>query len=224
MTSIHNIADLLKTVNILYELIEGAIKLDDDGWPIFCKDHFLNEWPEDMVTYDNRNSRLILSKQTTLLCHFAGDRQNYRRFQKLEHDIPIYQEYLGVAFPDITVTRDMDIEMQELVLLANQLYAAVLAVNNIKLVFNTRSGSIATLRSFRNIPRGIVCASSFLGCSSTSDMYATSEYINKILRLMPSRLIIYGKQDLSVNTQLDTLGINYRYYEDFHRRSKRRAA
>lgn len=224
MTSIHNIADLLETVNSLYELINGAIEFDSDGWPIFCKNHFLSEWPEDMVTYDNRNSALILPKQTTLLCHFAGDRQNYRRFHKLEHDIPIYQEYLGVAFPDITVTRDMDIEMQELILLAIQLFAAVLAINNIKLVFNTRCGSTATLRSFRNIPRGIMCASSFLGCSSTSDMHATAEYINKILRLMPSHLVIYGKQDLSVNTQLDILGINYRYYEDFHRRSKRRAA
>lgn len=224
MNSIHSIADLLETVNVLYKLLDGTIEIDSDGWPVFCKDHFLSEWPADMITYDNRNSRLIQSKSTTLLCHFAGDKQNYRRFPKLIDDIPKYRDYLAVVFPDITVTKDMDIEMQELILLSNHLYAAVLAVNGIKLAFNTRTGSSETLTSFRHIPRGIVCASSFLGCSPASDVYDTSEYINKILRLMPNKLVIYGKQDLSVNAQLDILGINYRYYEDFHRRSKRRAA
>ena len=177
-----------------------------------------------MVTYDNRNSKLIKEKSATLLCHFAGDRQNYRRFTKLKQDIPVYRQYLGAVFPDITVTKNMDIEMQKLILLTNQLYAAVLAANNIKLVFNTRSGLHESLECFRNIPRGIVCASSFLGCDRASDMNDIAEYVNKILRLMPRKLIIYGKQDLSINNQLDILGIDYRYYDDFHRRCKGRAA
>lgn len=42
--------------------------------------------------------------------------------------------------------------------------------------------------------------------------------------IMPNKLVIYGKHDSLIDTQLDTLGINYRYYVDFHTRCKRAAA
>ena len=221
MHTIKNLADLLETINDLYMLLDGEIGFDVEGWPIFQKDHFLDEWPEDMVTYVNRKNKLIVAKNKTLLCHFASDRQNFRRFPKVMADIVEYQDYLGAVFPDITVTKDMDAEMQELVLLANQLYAAVLAVNGIKLVANTRCGSKLTQKYLRHIPRNVAWASGFLGCRKASNPLETTEYINKILSLLPSKLIIYGKQDSAVNKQLDVLGINYRYYEDFHRRCRK---
>ena len=223
MHSINNLADLLEAINDLYMLLDGKIDFDAEGWPIFQRDHFLSEWPDDIVTYVNRKNKLIVVRNKTLLCHFASDSQNYRRFLKIMEDIAEYQKYLGAVFPDITVTKDMDAEMQELVLLANQLYAAVLAVNGIKLVANTRCGSKLTQKYLRHIPRNVMWASSFLGCHKTSNTSETAEYINKILGLMPSKLIIYGKQDPAVNDQLDTLGINYRYYEDLHRRCKKEA-
>ena len=223
MHSINNLADLLEAINDLYMLLDGKIDFDAEGWPIFQRDHFLSEWPDDIVTYVNRKNKLIVVRNKTLLCHFASDSQNYRRFLKIMEDIAEYQKYLGAVFPDITVTKDMDAEMQELVLLANQLYAAVLAVNGIKLVANTRCGSKLTQKYLRHIPRNVMWASSFLGCHKTSNTSETAEYINKILGLMPSKLIIYGKQDPAVNDQLDTLGINYRYNEDFHRRCKKEA-
>ncbi|MCF0132315.1 MAG: DUF4417 domain-containing protein [Blautia sp.] len=223
MHSITNLADLLDIINDLYMLLDGKIDFDAEGWPVFQKDHFLSEWPDDIVTYANRKNKLIVTRNKTLICHFASDSQNYRRFPKVMGDIAEYQKYLGAVFPDITVTKDMDVEFQKLALLANQLYAAVLAVNNIKLVANTRCGSNMTQRYLRQIPRNVIWASSFLGCDKTSDFSETAEYINKILSLMPSRLIIYGKQDPEVNCQLDIMGINYRYYEDFHRRCKKEA-
>ena len=223
MQTINNLADLLETINYLYTLLNGQLEIDSDGWPTFQKEHFLDEWPEDLVTYVNRKNKLIVVRKKTLLCHFASDSQNYRRLPRVMDDIKEYQKFLGTVFLDITVTKDMDAEMQELVLLANQLYAAVLAVNGIKLVANTRCGSKLTQKYLRRIPRNVIWASSFLGCHKTSNTLETAEYINKILGLMPSKLIIYGKQDLAVNDQLDTLGINYRYYEDFHRRCKKEA-
>ena len=224
MRAIRSISDILEITNELYAMLADNFEFDSNGWPIFHKHHFLTDWPDDMVTYGNRNSSLIKQKSATLLCHFAGDRQNYRRLTNLKKDMPVYREYSGVVFLDITITKDMDIEMQKLILLSNQLYAAVLAINDIKLVFNTRCGSPETLECFRNIPRGIVCASSFLGCNSASNMEDVAESTNKILRLMPEKLIIYGKQDKAINEQLTTLGMDYRYYDDFHRRCKRRAA
>lgn len=212
--------ELMRITDELYRCAYGKIEFDSDGWPVFQKDHFLDEWPSDMVTYENRTSNLICPESETVLCFYMGDVQNFRRFKNLLNDIPIYQRYLGVVVPDITVTRDMDYEMQEMTMLANQLFAAVLAANNIKIVFNTRSGSQSTIRHFKNIPRHVMCASGFLGCESVGDSISTTPYINKILGLMPEKLVIYGKHDIAVDNQLDLLGIDYRYYSDFHSRSK----
>lgn len=213
--------DLMYIADELYRCAYGKIEFDSDGWPIFRKEHFLDEWPRDMVTYENRTSKLILPEIETVLCFYMGDVQNFRRFKNLLKDIPIYKRYLGVVVPDITITRDMDYEMQEMIMLVNQLFAAVLAANNIKIVFNTRSGIQATNCHFKNVPRHVMCASGFLGCENVEDSISATPYINKILGLMPQKLMIYGKHDIVVDNQLDLLGIDYRYYSDFHSRSKR---
>ena len=212
---------LMRITDELYRCAHGKIEFDSDGWPVFQRNHFLDEWPRDMVTYENRTSSLILPENETVLCFYMGDIQNFRRFKNLTNEISAYQHYLGVVVPDITVTRDMDYEMQEMTMLANQLFAAVLAVNNIKIVFNTRCGIRDTTRHFKNVPRHIMCASGFLGCENAEDTVSAAPYINKILGLMPEKLMIYGKHDIAVDNQLDLLGINYRYYSDFHTRSKR---
>ena len=222
MTNIRSIMDLLDIINEMYGRVDGKIEFDEDGWPVFRKEHFLSEWPGDVVTYDNRNSTIVAPSTDTLICFFAGDKQNYRRFVKLSSDIDVYRMYKGVVVPDITVTGDMDIEMQDTIMLANQLFAAVLAANDIKIVWNTRSGSNRPDHCFRNVPRNVMCASGFLGCR-TNEALATM-YVNKLLGLLPDKLVIYGKNDALVNKQLDALGVSYRYYDDFHRRSKRRAA
>ena len=215
-----NLFNLLTIIDKFYQYAHQEISFDSDGWPIFQREHFLDEWPQDMVTYDNRNSKLIAPMNETLLCFYMGDIPNYRRFTKLYKDIPVYQQYKGVVIPDITITYDMDYELQALLMLANQLFAAVLAANGVKLVLNTRNGSINTVEHFRNIPRHIMCASGFLGCTNADDATAVAPYINKILGLMPSKLLIYGKHDNTVDAQLTRLGIDYRYYVDFHTRSK----
>ena len=42
-------------------------------------------------------------------------------------------------------------------------------------------------------------------------------YLEKLLYIIPSKLILYGKHDKRAEEQLDTLGINYRVYTDFHK-------
>ena len=212
--------ELMRIADELYRCAYGKIEFDSDGWPVFQKEHFLDEWPGDMVTYENRTSNLILPEAETVICFYMGDVQNFRRFKNLLNDIPVYQRYLGVVVPDITITRDMDCEMQEMMMLTNQLFAAALVANNIKIVFNTRSGIQSTTRHFKNVPRHVICASGFLGCENATDSITATPYINKILGLMPEKLMIYGKHDIAVDKQLDLLGIDYRYYSDFHSRSK----
>ena len=213
--------ELMRITDELYRCAYGKIEFDSNGWPVFKRTHFLDEWPHDVVTYENRTSYLVLPENETVLCFYMGDVQNFRRFKNFANEISVYQRYLGVVVPDITVTRDMDYEMQEMTMLANQLFAAVLATNNIKIVFNTRCGIHDTTRHFKNVPRHAMCASGFLGCENAENIVSATPYINKILGLMPEKLMIYGKHDIVIDNQLDLLGIDYRYYPDFHTRSKR---
>lgn len=62
-------------------------------------------------------------------------------------------------------------------------------------------------------------ASGFLGGSKleTEDNFS---YLEKIIMLLPEKLIIYGKHDFVAESQLDVIGINYRVYMDFHRLCK----
>ncbi len=202
--------------------LQGKVHFAPDGWPIMEREWFLDVWPDELVPYPNRNNKLYHNKHNSTLCYYCADNRIYPRFNNLFQEIGSYKAFQGVVGPDITVTRDMDIELQQSIMLANQLFMAILAVNGIKVVLNTRCGGLATVSCFRYLPKGIMCASGFLGCSNSRTTSEASIYVNKVLSLRPSKLLVYGKQDELVNQQLDTLGINYRYYEDFHRISCRR--
>lgn len=202
--------------------LQRKVHFAPDGWPIMEREWFLDVWPDELVPYPNRNNKLYSNKHNSALCYYCADNRIYPRFYNLFQEIESYKAFLGVVGPDITVTRDMDIELQQSIMLANQLFMAVLAVNGIKVILNTRCGVSATESCFRHYPKKIMCASGFLGCSNSRTASEASIYVNKVLSLRPSKLLVYGKRDELVNQQMDTLGINYRYYEDFHRISHRR--
>ena len=103
--------------------------------------------------------------------------------------------------------------------LLNHLFLSVLAINDIKIIINTRTGGIDPYNAFVNVPKGIMVASGFLGCDKLEEEYDYS-YLAKVLNLMPEKLIIYGKHDSLVEKQLNVMGINYRVYVDFHRLCK----
>ena len=96
-------------------------------------------------------------------------------------------------------------------MIINQLAMAVLAVNGIKVVVNTRTGKKETEYNFKNIPVNIMCSSGFLGCDKAKNLQDTAEYVDKILTLRANKLVIYGKKDKKILEQLDTMGINYKF-------------
>lgn len=120
---------------------------------------------------------------------------------------------------DVTVTSDMDEEWQEAIILLNHLFLAVLAVNGIKILLNTRTGGLDPDVIFKNTPHGVMVAAGFLGCDTTADECDYS-FMKKILVLLPEKLILYGKHDKIAERQLDILGIDFRTYTDFHRLCK----
>ncbi|MDO4501393.1 MAG: DUF4417 domain-containing protein [Erysipelotrichaceae bacterium] len=217
-----SLSDLLNFVDEAYTYLDGKIEFSNKGYPLFKKEHFLKEWPDDMVTFKDRNNPMVIDKTKTVLCFYQPDARIFTRFVKVFDEIEIYKNYLGCVTPDITVTFDMDLEFQRMIMLINQLFAAILVVNGIKIAFNTRTGSIETEDCLTSIPKNVACSSGFLGCKSARNHFQAKSYINKILALRPSMLLIYGKKDRYINEQMDLLGIQYRYYEDYHTRSKNR--
>jgi hypothetical protein len=221
---IDSLADLLDIIQKMSEYLVGKIQFTKDGWPIFERKHLLLDLPEKVITCQYRNTISPDLKSKTLLCFFSADSRIYPRFLNLFDELDEYKCYLGVAAPDITVTWDMDIELQECLMLANQLFLAVLAVNGVKVVFNTRCGSANTQKCFHNIPRNAMWISGFLGCSTAKSFYEADIYVAKILRLLPCQLIIYGKHDHRIDSELNMIGLDYYYYADYRSLSKKEVA
>ena len=118
---------------------------------------------------------------------------------------------MGVIGADVTVTSDMDLEWQAEIMLLNQLFTATLAVNGIKVIANLRCGGVESEAFLSSIPQGVMCASGFLGCQkvpSVSDL----GYLAKVVRVLPSKLILYGKSDCVAERQLTENGISWRRY------------
>lgn len=190
-------------------------RFDDDGFPLLEKSHFLDEWPNQIVTFRERNAQFVKDKSKAVLCFYCEDGRIFPRMEKLFDELDEYQQYMGVIGADVTVTADMDIEWQEETILLNQLFMAVLALSGVKVVQNLRIGSQSTLRCLRTVPRGIMCASGTLGCARTSTPYDL-RYSEKIFTLRPSRVLVYGKSDPVMEAQLDCAGVPHRLYRDTH--------
>lgn len=216
---INSLLDLLKFTEKLIEHLSNKIEFSNDGFPIFEDKMILQQKPDLIVPYYNRKNKIVKNPNKTVLCFYSADSILYRRLEKVFNDIIEYKKYMGVIGLDLTITRDMDDEWQNLIMLINQLFLAVLACNKIKIIPNARIGSQASINNLKSIPPNVIWATSFLGCEnlkSESDL----NFISKILYILPSEILIYGKHDKIAEKQLNNIGINYHTYTDFHRLTK----
>lgn len=217
---IKSIVDLLELERSYRKyLLDQNVVFDGNGNPIFRTSMFLEEWPETIVPYSCRNnSSLVSDPKSTAICFFTKDSQLYPRLENVFEEIDEYRRFMAVISMDLTFTYDMEVEMQQLIITINQLFTMILAVNGIKIVLNTRSGSLACSSIFSNVPKGVTVSSGFLGCNRLQE--GNLSYISKVLFLFPSKVLIYGKHDPKAEEQLDRFGFDYRVYADVHRRTK----
>ena len=216
---INNLIDIIDVTDELLSYLNGKIDFSEDGFPVFTKDMFLNEEPELIVPYYNRHNKVVKDPKKTVICFFGSDESLYRRLENVFDDLDEYRLFQGVIGLDITVTSDMDAEWQDAIMLLNQLFLAVLAVNGIRIIMNARSGGSNSVKNLMRFPKNILWATSFLGCDKLNAETDFS-FISKMLGLLPSKLLIYGKHDEIAENQLSVMGIPYRTYTDFRRLSK----
>ena len=217
---INSIIDLLELEHSYRNyLLSQNVVFDDRGFPMFRPTMFLTWWPDTIVTYQCRNNKsLVLDSTKTVICFFTADSRIYPRLEKVFEEIDDYKRFAAVISMDLTFTNDMEPELQQLIIMINQLFTMILAVNGIKIVINTRSGGLDHLTAFGNMPKDITVASGFLGCKELREGNHT--YISKMLFLLPSKVLIYGKHDYIAEEQLDRFGFVYRVYPDVHRYTK----
>lgn len=155
-------ADFIKLTDQYYSYLKSkSVSFTARGFPIFPPSVFLKRWPMLVVPFTQRHSRLVTSPRDTLLCFYGSDKSIYRRLERVFSDIAEYKKYMGAIMSDLTVTADMDPEYQDMLMLLNQLFTAVLAVNAIPVVFNTRCGGSSSLYNYSAVPKNIMCASGF---------------------------------------------------------------
>ncbi len=221
---IRSIIDLLKIEASYREyLISRGVTFDQKGFPVFQPSMYADDWPSTIVTYPCRNNTaLVKDPSSTAISFYLSDERIYPRLEKVFKDINEYKRFMAVISIDLTITDDMDTELQLLLLMVNQLFTMILAVNNVKIIHNTRSGGLSNSTVFRNVPKGITVASGFLGCDRVSE--ENMSYISKILYLQAGKILIYGKHDINAEKQLDLLGFDYRLYPDVHQLTKMKEA
>lgn len=209
---IASLLDIVLTVDGMTTYLQDrGIRFDEKGFPLLDPEMFLDEWPADMVPFKHRNAPFVVNPSDTLLCFFAADADLYPRIDRVLNDLPEYRRFKGVVMMDATVTQDMDLEWQEEMMLLNQLFMAVLAVNDVRVVANLRTGSRETFKHLDAIPQNVMWAAGFLGCAPLQGD-EDSFFLEKVLRVRPSKLILYGRQDKTAEEQLDRFGINWRRY------------
>ena len=217
---VKNLIDLLKiTEEYIRYLKRKRVKFNSKGFPLLKKAWFLDEYPELVLPYDFRKNTLVSNSKKTLLCFYCGDKRIYPRLKSVLKDIPEYKQYLGVVTIDITVTSDMDKEWQDAIMLLQQLFLAVLAVNGVKVVANLRTGDARSAENLNDVPKGVMWAAGFLGCAEEGPL--DFRFVSSILRVMPSKFVVYGSKDDVALEKLNMVGIDYRIYDDYHKLSKK---
>lgn len=213
---IHNTFEFIHLIDDYRMYLSNfGIRYNCHGFPVLPRSCFLETEPDMMITHKDRLGSLVTHPENTVICTFTSDDRIYPRFENLLKDIASYRRFAGVVALDLTVTADMDEDWQREIMLANQLYMAAVAVNNVKVIPNLRNGLPMTVDCFEAIPSNVIWASSSLGCDGVHGALDSS-FLAKVLAVRPSTLLLYGKRDRTAELQLHTMGIHYRHYDDVH--------
>ena len=86
--------------NLQQALVDAGVRFTLDGYPIIPEEMILQDYPDEMVPFEHRNTCKDLHK--TVLTHFSNDELLYRRLRHIDEDIEICKSYMGVAGFDLS--------------------------------------------------------------------------------------------------------------------------
>ncbi len=213
--------DLIELAQDLYDyLVQHNVQFTDDGYPIFTDNMLLREIPEEVLPYDFKFA--AKNKKKTILVTYANDEHVYKRLLSLKQDIDVYRQYMGVAGFDLSPRISWDLNLQKFNILLNMMADVYLALNGIKIMPNFRTGSLKTMDILQCYPKNCWFMVGSLGCAKghvqINEMYLRT----KIILTNPDMLIYYGILKSEYKQILEETGINYKVFEDFQSKSRRK--
>ncbi|MEE1296432.1 MAG: hypothetical protein UHD09_06275 [Bifidobacterium sp.] len=209
---------LMRTIDLYAAWLESTgVSLDAQGFPCLPREWYAQEMPAEMVPF-HRRVMITCAPDRAALCFYTSDQCLYPRLARIRRDLGTYRSFGAVVGMDVTVTRDMDPEWQREIMLLNSLFTAVLGANGVKVIANLRCGHESTLPFLEAIPMGVPCASEVLGCARTEA--DDQSYLDKLLQVRPSMVLLYGKWDRHMQEQVGSTGIPWKRYPDAHSRCR----
>ena len=199
--------------NLQQALVDAGVRFTLDGYPIIPEEMILQDYPDEMVPFEHRNT--CKDPQKTVLTHFSNDELLYRRLRHIDEDIEICKSYMGVAGFDLSPRLGWNVEQQKFNLLINQMVNTYRAIHGVKILPNFRIGDITTISALDSFPSNGLYAVGALGCSKGYASINSAYLTTKLLYKRPDGLLVYGKLMPQYQSVLDDFGIPYRVYEDF---------
>lgn len=96
-----NYIDHFKIFAGLHGFLENnGIKFTKEGYPVFRPEFILQETPQEILPFSHRNA--CKEKTKTAVCFFENDKFLYRRIVRLNQDLLVYKEYLGICGFDLS--------------------------------------------------------------------------------------------------------------------------
>ena len=201
-------------------LKEHDIKFNSDGYPIFPKEVFLTDVPNEIVPFNKK--QYCKNKSKTVICFFSNDLEIYRRLNSIDQDIPIYKEYLGIVGFDLSPRTGWDDSKQKFNILLSQMATLYIALHGVKIIPNFRIGDLNTILALNSYPKHSIFAVGILGCSNRH--INTNYLLIKLLFTLPSKLYLYGSVLLKdYKNILDEYNIEYNAFLDFNSKSRQRS-
>lgn len=196
-----------------------GVAFNDDGFPVFSMNSFADEEPSFICPWQHRNYYRPLD---TALSFFMPDNLIYPRFEKIADEVDEFGKFKSVISMDLSVSRNMPLEVQKFNMLMNALYTTYLASEGIKIIPSLRCGDEKTIDYLLPYKDAPLVALGLHGCKGMSFAdYDEFIFRCEMIILQPRKLLLYGKPTKAEKEILDDIGIPYRVYPDFQTLYKR---
>lgn len=197
-------------------LSEHGCCFDVNGFPILPENCYESLEPNYLAPWHHRN---FYPKANTSICFCIPDERIYPRFEKVFDEIKELKKYQSICSMDLSVSKNMNREMQNFNMLLNSFYTAVLAYSDIKIIPSLRCGDASTIRFLINHKKAPLWLLGIHGNSRNCDVAAYDEYIlrSEFLFLRPKEVLLYGNPSKREKNILDDIEMPYRVYEDFRK-------
>lgn len=218
-----NYIDLFKIFSELHAFLkDSGIQFTKEGYPIFREEFILREKPREILPFSHRNA--CKKKSKTTVCFFENDKFLYRRLARLNQDLPVYKEFLGICGFDLSPRIGWSVESQKFNIALSQMAAIYLALHGVKIIPNFRIGLLEeTISSLAVYPQGSPFALGVLGCYKRKITQKDKIYLQtKILYALPSNIYIYGKLEDDLIDLLKDSGVSIKFFEDFRTANRKR--